>query len=225
MQGYTVNLYDISIKEFQQMLESKDILPGRRCLLDHMDERFRMLEGLGIHNLGQLAEELKNKKRLQRFAQSTAFEEEYLVILRREALSYAPKPTPLRDIPGVDVSAVALLEQVGVKSSKHLFDWVKEDGAATLAEASGAPEHLCVEYAELCDLLRVFGVGPVFARLFHDCDVRSVARIAALTPAGITALYERLMELNARKQYTRARFNERHLEYCVEMAQWILGKE
>ena len=45
---YCIDLEQFSLKQFRQMLESKNILPGRTMLLEKMDKRFAALASMGI---------------------------------------------------------------------------------------------------------------------------------------------------------------------------------
>ena len=47
-QSYGLQIEAISMEKFQIMLENKDLLPGRKMLLEHMDERFAKLKAAGV---------------------------------------------------------------------------------------------------------------------------------------------------------------------------------
>ena len=67
----------ISIEKFQKMLENKDLLPGRKMLLEEMDERFAKLKEAGVKTMADLVTFLKTSKRVEQAAQTTGIPEEY----------------------------------------------------------------------------------------------------------------------------------------------------
>jgi hypothetical protein len=83
------------------------------------------------------------------------------------------------------------LREAGIKNSRQLYDRVhttREIG--DLSQQVGVPEGVLSELFGLSDLVRAYGVGPVFARLLYDTGVQSIREFKTYTPEGMIKLYE-----------------------------------
>ncbi|THB66745.1 MAG: DUF4332 domain-containing protein [Desulfovibrio sp.] len=215
MSNYHMDLNQLSLDWYQETLRAKELMPGRRVLHDSLDERFAAIRGKGVETLGQLVEAMRTKPRLQNFALLTGLEEQYLVILKRDAMSYIPQPVALGRFPGVKSALVQGLAGLGIQHSKHLFERITNE-----ADVKGLATEMGTDPAELrtlrgmADLARIYGVGPVFARIFHDAGVTSVAVLLGREPGEIfTWLKRRSQEAGDIVNYT-----EQDIEQCLEMA-------
>ena len=66
---YHIDLERFSLEKLRHILETSDLLPGRRILKEKVIERFETLESMGISNLKELTAALGSKKKVERFAQ------------------------------------------------------------------------------------------------------------------------------------------------------------
>src|SRR3989304_4818074 len=139
---YHTDLEQFMLKRFRRILEIGEVLPGRKILQEKIPERFKVLESLGIKNLKDLIDALKSKAKIDQFAQKSGLPQDYLVILRREANSYIPKPFNLDKIPGVASTHVERLAAIGIKNTQQLCARARtrQDRAALskLADVPGA---------------------------------------------------------------------------------------
>jgi len=214
---YYIDLSQLSLAQFRERLETEYLMQGRRILQEQIEARFGALTRMGISNLQELYEALKTKKRLSQFAQESGLSLDYLTILRREVNSYRPGPVNLRAFPGVDEDCVARLTAVAIKNSHHLFSQTCTTGQQeALSQQTGVDLDILHDLIGLSDLVRISGVGPVFARMLHDVGVKNSS---ALAEAQAAPLFNRLCNLNIAKTYTRAAFSEKDVAYCVELAQ------
>ena len=76
--GYTLPLEQISLSDYRQLLRQQNLLPGRRILLEQLDERFALLTSSGLTNLAQLSAVLATPAKLTSLAVKTGIPEEYL---------------------------------------------------------------------------------------------------------------------------------------------------
>ena len=191
---YYRNLEDFGLDRFKQRLATEKVMPARQVLKEDLDQRFQVLETMGITNLQELIDALRTKKRVATFAQQSGLPHDYLGILGREARSYVPKPVYFGQIPGLKPDHVARLEAVGIKHSKHLFDraLTPADRMALSKETKLAESDL-LEYVRMADLARILGVGPVFVRLFFEAGVRSLEDLSGRSPQ---ELWSQLHALN-----------------------------
>jgi len=210
---YYIDLEQFSLQKFRHILETKELLPGRRILRENIQERFEIVASMGITNLKELVEVLKTKKQVERFSLDSGLPQDYVVLLRREANSYLPKPVNLKDIPEVDPQHIEGLASAGIKNTKQLFDRGRsKSDRAGLSKQTGVPAVDLLELVGLSDLARISGVGPVFARIIYDAGYDSLAR---LSDASADEVYEQLVVLNREKEFTRARFTEKDVRFCI----------
>jgi len=211
---YCIDLEQFSLEQFGHMLETKDILPGRRILLEKMDERFAALALMGIENLADLRAALKSKVKWETFSQESGLSLDYLVILRREVNSYVSKPFDLEKIPGVNPEYVKRLAAVGVKHTSHLFERAMSPAdRAALAEQTGVPDDALLELVKLSDLARIVGVGPVSVRLLYDVGLDTPEAFLAHS---VDELLEKIHTVEE-----GATLTTKDIEYCLETAQHL----
>lgn len=214
-ESYYIDSCNFSIDKFRNILKSKEILPGRIILKDRLDERFDLFESLGIKTLSDLLDALKTKSRIDQFSKVTGLSVEYLTILRREANSYISVPVRLRDLPFVESEIIERLEQEGIRDTKQLFDAaIKATDRRKLSNQLGLPLDKIHELVQLCDLMRITGVGPVFARIILDSDIHSVGEFLSIDAF---ELFERLTNTNNEKVLTKSKFTIKDIEYCIEL--------
>lgn len=214
---YYIDLSQISLAQFQERLQTQDLLPGRIILQEQIGPRFEILAGMGISNLQELHEALKTKKRVSQFAQESGLSLEYLTILRREVNSYRPNPVNLRAFPDVDEDSVARLAAVAIKNSRHLFDQTQTaEQRAALVQQTGITLEALHELIALSDLVRISGIGPVSAHMFYDAGVISSA---ALAEAEAASLCIQLNDLNQENAYYKGSISEKDVVYCIKLAQ------
>jgi hypothetical protein len=198
---YYINLMEFSLNRFKHILESEEGLPARQILKEDLDTRFDVLVSMGIRNLNDLTGALSTKRKLEAFSQESGLPIDYLVILRREAKSYIPKPVVLREIPGVSLEDIDKLAAVGITHSKHLFargQTVKE--REELAAATGVSIQSLLELVKLSDLARVRGIGAAFTRLFYETGADTVEKLSGWDPE---ALFHKAHEVNKEKGVTK----------------------
>ena len=212
---YFIDADKFTIDKFRSILKKKDILPGRIILTDKIDERFDVIKSNGIHSLSDLLKELKTKPKIEKFAKATALSVDYLTILRREANSYFSAPLNLFDLPFPETEIIEKLHSAGIKNTKQLLDHAaKHDDREKLANRYKLPQDELYELVQLSDLVRIPGVGPVFARIILDSGIGSVKAFLA---SDSTDLFERLTKTNSENGLTKARFTIKDIEYCKEL--------
>jgi nucleotidyltransferase/DNA polymerase involved in DNA repair len=220
-ESYYLNLEEISLDQFRQTLKEAELIPSRRILKEDLDGRFSRLQDQGISTLAEFLAAVKNKTVIAGLAKQAGLSEEYLTILRREVSALLPKPKSLRDFPGIDTSIVQGLEERGIKNSKQLFEnALSKAQRQQLAAVTGVDPDKLVELVKLADLSRVYGVGPVFARLLYDTGMDSVQAIARADSA---QLFEQLAEAYLAAGNSRVDFKERDIAFCIQMAKRLPG--
>jgi hypothetical protein len=214
--SYHLDLSQITLVQYGQTLKAAELIPSRRFLQEDVARRFAQLREAGIDTLEELLAAVKNKARLAELAERTGLDQHYLTVLRREVGSLLPSPRNLRDFPGVDTGIVEKLAERGCKNTKQLFDRARSrTGRAELAAECGIDDEELLELLQLSDLSRLYGVGPVFARLLYNAGIDSVQAIAASASG---RLFEQLAAAYLAAGNPRVDFTERDLAFCIQMA-------
>ena len=213
---YHVDLSQYSMERYAQRLAQAKLMPGRLPLKEKLNERFESLRAAGIDNLDELLSALSTAKRRSVLAEQTGIPEQYLVLLRREANGMRPKPVSLGAFPEIDLALIESLAQLGIKDSRQLLAKIAHwPDCAKVAEDESQQDELW-QLVQMSDLVRINGVGPVFARMLLAVEIDG---IAALAKAEATPLYDYLVALNDKRGYTRARFTLAEMQTCIDLAQ------
>ena len=213
---YYLDLQGISLERFKRRLATQELMPGRQILKEEIDARFERLAAMGIENLRDLNDALKNKRKVEAFAQASGLPRDYLVVLRREAQSYMPKPVYLDRIPGVDAGHVAKLAAAGIKHSKHLFERARTGKDRTvLSRTTGVPGGALLELVKLSDLARILGLGPVFVRLFYEVGADTVEKLSRWKPEELS---RRAHAMNRERRLSKVVPSLKDITHYVEMA-------
>jgi nucleotidyltransferase/DNA polymerase involved in DNA repair len=214
--SYHIDLQDISLDQYKQTLKAAELIPSRRILKEQIDSRFSRLQAQGICNLAEFLTAVKSTAKITELAGKSNTPVEYLTLLRREVNALLPKPRNLRDFPGVEAATVEKLATRGIKNSKQLFESaLSGEQRAELVKQVAIDAEELLELVKLSDLSRVYGVGPVFARLLCDAGVDSVEAIAR---ADSTQLFDTLAQAYLAAGNSRVDFKERDIAFCIQMA-------
>ena len=209
---YHINLEQYSLQKFKSNLQSRDMIPSRVILKDDLDERFQILVDCGITNHKELIYALKTKSKIEQFAEDTGLSTEYLTILNREAKSYLSNPVRLDKYPGLSGNYVEKLEENGIKNSRHLFNAAKDmNDRVEIAKNTDIPIEILDELIGLSDLSRIYGVGPVFARMIYDLGIKSVSEFTEHTAEDFVRIYEQ-------ETGKKADFGAGEIEFSLELA-------
>jgi hypothetical protein len=213
---YHLDLEQFSLKKLKQILENGDILPGRKILLENIDERFTILETSGITNLKELINALSSMKKLDNFTRQSGLPHDYLIILRRQARSYISNPVYLREIPGVNPDYIEQLNAAGIKHTKQLFERALSPGARReLAQQAGVPYEAILELVKLSDLARAGWTGPIFVRLFYETGTDTLEKLSYSSP---DEMFQKLRTVNYEQKLTSATFTVKDVAACIETA-------
>lgn len=110
------------------------------------------------------------------------------------ALPAAASHYPLEGVPFIPEKDRKALEAQKITDTKELLDALLTPAARKgMGAKTGIAVETLLDYARLCDLLRLRGVGPKMARLIILCGVTGVAQLAKQSPA---SLLEKMQETN-----------------------------
>jgi predicted flap endonuclease-1-like 5' DNA nuclease len=208
---YSTDLERISLDEFQEILLSIELLPSRKILLVGLSTLIEKLKQKGADNLAALQKLLKNKKRYPDLAAELAVSVEYLKVLNREINSYVSKPVQLSKLEVFTDAELERLEAAKLKSTRDLYErGLTRSDLNILSEALSIPQEKIVTALELSDLLRITGVGPVYARILKEMGIKDVASLLEINSQVAVDEYERI---NAEKNYSKVNLGIKDIEY------------
>ena len=209
---FQIDLKRYSLQKFKNSLQSRDMIPSRISLKDELDERFRILETHNIRYLNELIDVLKTKQKIEHFSNQTGLSTQYLTLLNREAKSYLSKPIRLDKFPGVPQQLLDKLEVVGIRNTKQLFVETQDRGKREgLSKETGIPQEMLAELIGLSDLSRIYGVGPVFARMIYDVGIKSVKDFVKYSANDFISIYEEQTQ-------KKADFGVGEIQFSLELA-------
>ncbi|MDH3192361.1 MAG: DUF4332 domain-containing protein, partial [Nitrosopumilus sp.] len=114
----------------------------------------------------------------------------------------------ITEIEGIGPAYAEKLESAGVKNSDHLLDTGKTPkGRKNLAEKTGISSKLILEWVNLCDLIRIKGVGEEYSDLLEEAGVDTVVE---LSNRNAENLQKKMLEVNNKKNLVKRtpRLNE-----------------
>jgi len=201
--GYTLPLEQISLANYQQLLQKQNLLPGRRMLHEQLEARFSLLADTGLTSVAQLALALATPNKLSALAAKTGISEEYLTLLRRELGSLSQKPVPLSDFPGCDKAQIQHLIDSGIRNSREYWENPVDREDALFA---------------LCDLVRINGVGAIAARALYEAGFVSVSAVAGATASDMLSS---VSAVNEKEGYYKAKLGEKDMQFCIDYARLL----
>jgi len=214
---YYLDFEKISLQKFKRSLQNRKMIPSRVILKQDIEERFKILNSNGIGTLKELIDALKSKQKIDVFSENTELTVEYLTILKREANSYHPNPIKLSKFSGIDIKIIESLEKLGIGNTKQYFDKViNGTGIKQLSQELTIPEEKLDELASLSDLSRLYGVGPVFARIIYDVGINSVDSFIKYSSNEFITIYEN-------KTKKKADFSESDINFSIEHAMELVS--
>lgn len=221
--GYSVDLNRIPILRYMEILKKQNLLPGRKILLENLEENFHKMAAAGIHNLAELKNNISSAQRLFAFASKTGVPENYLTILKREMGSLEQKPVPISDFPGISANTVSILLNKSIRTSKDVYDLaINPNNISIVSREMGVEANELQEINSLCNLVRINGIGAIAARTIYEGGYKSVAEIAH---AKATKLLESMNAVNMNKQYYKAKLGEKDMQFAIDAANIILDAE
>ncbi|OHD55759.1 MAG: hypothetical protein A2Y33_14060 [Spirochaetes bacterium GWF1_51_8] len=210
--SFYIDLKAYPVEKYLRVLDGMEMIPSRMILKEDTAARFGLLKNEGIDHLEQLSAALKNPDKISALAKKTGIPEEFLAVLKRELSGFQRPPSLLKEFPGIDPDVIERLEEHGIKNAKQYFEaaLTRQDRIA-LAERYEIGYDTVLDLAKLCGLSRLYGVGPVFARMLVESGTDTTSKVAECDPS---ALFIKLMKINDEKGYTKAKFRVKDMEFC-----------
>ncbi len=209
---YTIDLNKFSLDEFYSLVTEIELLPSRKILLQSIDEVMRILKEKGISTLAELIDLLKNKEKYGILSEELGVSEKYLTVLNREIKSYIPKPVSLEKLDCVEREDLTRLKKAGIKNTKELYE---KAGRMTerniLCSETGINPEKVKLLLEQADLLRINGIGPVYASVLQKMGITSAQRYLDTPAEEILSKYN---SITSRDDVPNTTLGIQDVEYC-----------
>jgi hypothetical protein len=214
---YHIDASRISLEELKKDLLEREMIPSRRPLKVNLEMNLLHLESQGISSMGELVSALKDKKKIPELSRITGISEDYLVLLRREVNSYFPNPVPIAKFPRISSEDIERLSTLGVNNSKQLFEYTASaDNPNDLSSTTGVGVDELHRLIGMADLVRIYGVGPVFSGMLYDTGIRSLDDFLFYKPEEIIDLYQNITDKKADFSVNDLKFSQRMAAYLVD---------
>ncbi len=216
---YSVDLTKIKIKDFVKLLKSIDLLPGRKTLLNGLDEIILLFEKNNCVNLADIQKLLKNKNAYEELSKKYKTSEEYLTVLNREINSYINKPIKLEEISIISKKTLTKLNQISIKTTKDIYEiCIIQKDCKSIMEKTGISINEMDQLLSLTDLLRINGVGPAYAMILFNIGIKSVKDYFETDSKEIL---EKFQNENKGNKYTKANLGIKDVEYCKRFCKYL----
>ncbi len=213
---YYLDLEKYSLQKFKENLQKREMIPSRVILKEDIEGNFKIFDLHGIKSLKALLDLLKTKPKLEKFTKTTGLSINYLTVLKREAGSYLPNPINLRKFPGIEPNTTEALEKVGIKNTRQFFNNVNNEiELDSISQKTSISIDKLNELASLSDLARLYGVGPVFARIIYNSGIDSVESFTKYTADEFIKIYEK----ETRK---KADFSIADISFSIDLAKELI---
>ncbi len=195
--NYHLDLGKISLATLKRSLQNREMIPSRVILKEDLEERFRLLELHGLNTMKSLMDALKTRDKIEAFSEQSGVPVDYLTILKRDAGSWLPNPVPLKKFTGIEPGTLSALEKIGIKNTKQFFNKRIATNTEQRSDLSGISSDQLSKLLSLADLVRLYGVGPVFAEIIYNAGITSVEQFANHTADTFISIYEEATQKKA----------------------------
>ena len=136
--------------------------------------------------------------------------------MNREVNSYISKPPDLTKLDIFTVSELESLKEQQISNAKDLYQKLQSKASREkISENTKIPLEKLEKALQTVDLLRINGVGPVFARLLQEMGIRSVHELVEKPAQILLDSYQRLNEENG---FSLPNLGLKDINYCQRFA-------
>jgi hypothetical protein len=211
---------NLTLDAYKKHLKSKDLIPSRQILKIHIDENFETLKSIGLKNLDDLYEVLKNKKKMEKILTETSVPDSYLKILKREIKSIQPIPIKIKEFNWISIDALKKLNEEKIYNTKELFEFKnKIKNWESIAKRFGNDFQNIKELINLSDLTRVQWVNGTFARILIAISIDSTKKLSKANPKKI---FDAIEEKNKELKLYKGKIGLNDVKLCIASAKFLM---
>lgn len=214
--AYYIDLKSFSIDKYKEVLKTIELIPSWQIVGENIDENLDKIKDCGISNLDELLVALKDKNKTNEFARKSGLNEKYLSVLKRVLNGYKQKPNRIKDFAFLEESFIEKLEQLGIKNTLKLYDFVQTKQAREeLGSKTGISEVGILKLTKLADLSRIRWVNHTFAYVLLEAGYDTTEKISK---SNYQNLYEDIKQLNNERQIYDAHIGMRDMKMVIDFA-------
>lgn len=125
----------------------------------------------------------------------------------------------IENIEGIGAKYGEILRKVGISRSHHLLErGASRKGRKELASATGLDESRILKWVNMCDLMRIRGVGEEFSELLEAAGVDTVKELAQRKAEN---LHKAMIEANEKRKMVRQLPSLKQCESWVAQAKTL----
>jgi predicted RecB family nuclease len=129
---------------------------------------------------------------------------------------------PLSQIEGMTAFAASKLKKLGIRTTEALLEAAHTaKGRRDLSAKSGISEQQLLEWANICDYMRIPGMGKAKTGLLRAAGVTTVRELALRNPA---RLAESMKDINTRRKLVHVLPSEKSVEQIIQNARKLQPK-
>lgn len=217
--GYSIDLKNISIDKYKEILKSSELIPSWKDLEKDIDKNLNIIKKKNIKNLDELLIALKDKDRIREFSKQSGLPENYLAVLKRVVNGYRRKPNRIKDFPCISENIVHKLEKIGIKNTMRLYGEVLTSAKRNeLSRKIGLGDNEIMVLTKLTDLSRIRWVNHTFAYVLLEAGYDTAKKVAS---TDYQELYETVKQLNKEREIYNAHIGVRDMKMVVNAAKML----
>ena len=129
---------------------------------------------------------------------------------------------PLSQIEGMTTFAASKLKKLGIRTTEALLEAARTvKGRKELSAKTGISEQQLLEWANICDYMRIPGMGKAKTGLLRAAGVTTVRELALRNPA---RLAQNMKDVNIERKLVRVMPSEKSVEQLIEKARKLPPK-
>ncbi len=129
---------------------------------------------------------------------------------------------PLSQIEGMTAFAASKLKKLGIRTTEALLEAAHTvKGRKELSGKTGISEQQLLEWANICDYMRIPGMGKAKTGLLRAAGVTTVRELALRNPA---RLAESMKDVNIRRKLVHVLPSEKSVEQIIQKARKLQPK-
>ena len=129
---------------------------------------------------------------------------------------------PLSQIEGMTAFAASKLKKLGIRTTAALLEAAHTaKGRRDLSAKSGIGEQQLLEWANICDYMRIPGMGRAKTGLLRAAGVTTVRELALRNPS---RLAQNMKDINIRRKLVHVLPSEKSVEQIIQKARKLQPK-
>jgi predicted RecB family nuclease len=129
---------------------------------------------------------------------------------------------PISEIEGLTAYSASQLKSLGIRTTDGLLEAARTvKGRKALAAKTGISEQQLLEWANICDCMRIPGMGKAKVGLVRAAGVATVRELALRNPA---RLAQNMKEVNTKRKLVRVLPSEKSVAQLISKARKLQPK-